>query len=595
MVESLRDEAARAYKIRYEKYSLSKAEQDYLKKIFNAVEIATPSYLASTTDEERKLYSEQNNNDFEFNEQEGYKELLTKFAKKIKAIKRHNKSIQEQHPIMFALGISTLDSRDLEAAFYYIKYHHYNFNGLMHEESTYAIRANDKKDRYKQFELDEEIYESEKASLKSSKPSRYNLSASSSPRAKNEPQAQNGIAPLLNNQSKPKEDPEKLNRKKIRQSFVYSAKNIINMLKNTSSNPFSTISSLRNLFENKVAEAKTKMKRLILKANKKDIIQRIHTGALPIFADYHGVEPVGIINHEQLKNLVEKYDLSNLPPTPQKPKPVSKRIQRGKSEQITGVTACPASTAPRQLQIDHSDDSSEGSSISVISRPTQCESSTSVIQQDPESQPPLSAQSLSAVLTKLKSSEDNDYRTVTSDANEEEALISHHVLKLVPSSKSKVPELSARVKISGNIAQIVNTLIESDKSPIEVVSKDSLAVDKYIERAKDKLVKLDNIIEKSNEVIKYIKSKGNNYPLKPQIKNYEHIINEATRDIHAIKHMARYNGLLLWSEQKKSEYHDLSTLHYIQYNGTRMEDTPNNTPQPTPRSTPAPTPAPSPR
>lgn len=589
MVESLRDEAARAYRIRHEKYTLSKAEQVYLQKIFNAVEITTPSYIAATTEEERTLCSDENDNDFVFSDYEGYKELLTKFAKKIKAIKRHNRTIQEEHPIMFRLGISVLDPRDLEAAFYYIKYHHYNFNSLVHEESTYAVRANDRKDRYKQFELDEEIYESEKASLRSSKPNRYNLSRPSpSPRANNLPQQQSSLA-SASNPARTVEEQEKLKRKKFRQSFIYSAKNIINMLKNTSANPFSVISSLRSIFENKIAIAKSNMRKLILKANKNNIIQNIHTGSLPTLAYYDGSEAVGIINHEQLKNLIEQHNLSNLPPTPQKPTPITRRRILAEQERSATSIVCPVPKFAGRLLYgaDNSDDS-DSAPNSIIKQTTEAKSGGSDIQQETDSDHSLSAQSLTSVLSKLKSSQDDPhYSDSHSEFYPEELSMPPPVVRLILSTNKQIPELSARRKISGNIAQIVNSLIESDKAPKNIVSKDSLGVDQYVERAKDKLIKLDNIIEKAKAVIKDIKSRGNQSPLKAQIKIYEQIITEATNDIYAIKHMARYNGLLLWSETKKTEYHNLSTMECIHNCGARLEDTPTNTPQHTPRSTPA--------
>ena len=107
-----------------------------------------PSYIANTNEDERKI----KDSDFIDRDGEIPFELMEKYAKKIKAMKRYNEMVEKNHPyIGFALK---KDFRPLIIALLYIKYHYLNLNCLEKIESAYSYSVfEDDRQHYKQYEL----------------------------------------------------------------------------------------------------------------------------------------------------------------------------------------------------------------------------------------------------------------------------------------------------------------------------------------------------------------------------------------------------------------------------------------------------------
>ncbi len=675
VVPTYRLEAAKAYKLRHEKYSFSEAEQKYLKAIFDDAKIDTLRYLAATTEEQRVINTGvkevttgryDTDNDFVFDEHSGYQNLLYKFAQKIKAIKRHNRQLEIEHPFKHFWGFSTIDYRPLEAAFFYIKYHHYHMNALMHVESTYAIRACNEKDRHKQFELDDEIVATEKEAMRQRTPPSYQIykSASSEKLAVQKVESVSSVA--REDTSQNEVNAEKLRRNLERQQFKYSSKNITRILEKCPSLPFSNIRSLCSAYTDKILKASELMKSLGLKHEKELFIRRIETGSETIFAQYIGNEPKGIVTHKQLAKFISENEELLLAPTPvpspnvspnTSPNATPEKIKIRHRDQLAanGQQSSPPNRIVPVLNLNllldkNGDSENSESDITAVTEysPHVVHSETKHIHLVPERKIPLLSNRrilAGTIVDMIKSlvQDDKDFLATALPVDEFIKSFTQFIEEIKTDYLNELKQqqypdnLQGKILLLETIVKKAETLIqnlcskkdnqESKLSPVSdqpqmsepilslIVPKidftlirqqaetiqqsitqaqnyirafqklDNLPLEKFVERAQEKIDKLEGIIEKAQQTIKEIQRRHNR-ALSPQIESYKKLIKLAETDIYAIRELSRYNGLLLFNPEKKKSNVEWSRFHTIQSYTKCVAPTPMNTPRPSLSSTP---------
>lgn len=353
IMPSLRDEAYQIYLLRKEKYSFSEKEQFYVRKIYNDIENnSIPKFVSPETPDDCTLV----NSDFIFNEALGYKKLIEKIDKKIKAIKEYNIRLERNSTFHnLRNGNFRKDPSELIDLLFYVKYLHYNLSALENPESAYHYIAKNTKENneyYKRYEvytrLDDNNNENDSLSadqqyleylqkriieLKRDQiivSAEFNMSLVDLRQYLDrlEKEKQKNIKYLEEEakrlQSKITiEQAKKLNTKEM---FSYSTKNIIKQLGNRT---FNNVASLRKVFEDKINAIKIKKKALLINKQKVLRMQEIQTGSLNIFARYLDERsfPIGIIQHQELLEISTSNNLANLPPTPVT-KPYKQRLSR---------------------------------------------------------------------------------------------------------------------------------------------------------------------------------------------------------------------------------------------------------------------------
>ena len=125
------------------------------------------------------------------------------------------------------------------------------------------------------------------------------------------------------------------------------------------------------------------------------------------------------------------------------------------------------------------------------------------------------------------------------------------ILYLIPSSNTK----SLRRKASGDLANLIKELIDSDKNFSKTLNENGTLMQKDLDisRSQLKIDLLDEIIKKAQQVLSDVESRGPQSPVYKTKSFYENIIKQAKADRGAIKALSRYTGLMFFSPEQKNK------------------------------------------